>query len=179
MEPKLETIEDIGLQVEKTLQGVQETRSAFFERVTGGYYIDYQVNREEPARYKLSVAQVNQILEAAVGGEEVTTTVERRERYPVSVRYARGLRDDLSKLRRVMIPTPDGTQVPISQLASLTVRSGAPMIKTRKDSWLGSSTSIPRESTWAPAFGPRNGRWHRTFSFLPEWRRLVAKPIHL
>jgi copper/silver efflux system protein len=132
MGPKLETIEDIGLQVEQALQSVPGTRSAFFERVTGGYYIDYQVKREQAARYNLSVAQVNQILEAAVGGEEVTTTVEGRERYPVSVRYARGLRDDLSKLSRVMIPTPDGAQVPISELASLTVRSGAPMIKNEE-----------------------------------------------
>jgi Cu(I)/Ag(I) efflux system membrane protein CusA/SilA len=132
MGPKLETIEDIGLQVEKTLQGVAGTRSAYFERVTGGYYIDYQVKRAEAARYNLSVAQVNQIIEAAVGGENVTTTVEGRERYPINVRYARGLRDDLSKLSRVMVPTPDGAQVPISELADLTVRSGAPMIKNEE-----------------------------------------------
>jgi copper/silver efflux system protein len=132
MGPKLETIEDIGLQVEKTLQGVAGTRSAYFERVTGGYYIDYQVKRAEAARYNLSVAQVNQIIEAAVGGVNVTTTVEGRERYPVNVRYARGLRDDLSKLSRVMVPTPDGAQVPISELADLTVRSGAPMIKNEE-----------------------------------------------
>jgi Cu(I)/Ag(I) efflux system membrane protein CusA/SilA len=132
MGPKLETIEEIGLQVEKALQGVHGTRSAFFERVTGGYYIDYQVKREESARYNLSVAQVNKIIEAAVGGEMVTTTVEGRERYPVNVRYARGLRDNLSKLRRVLIPTADGAQIPISQLADLTVRTGAPMIKNEE-----------------------------------------------
>jgi copper/silver efflux system protein len=130
--PKIETIEEVGLQVEKVLQGVTGTRSAFFERVTGGYYIDYQVKRAEAARYNLSVAQVNQIIAAAVGGENVTTTVEGRERYPVNVRYARGLRDDLSKLSRVMVPTPDGAQVPISELADLTVRSGAPMIKNEE-----------------------------------------------
>src|SRR5438876_616198 len=132
MGPKLETIENIGLQVERVLQGVQGTRSAFFERVTGGYYIDYQVGREEAARYNLSVAQVNQIIESAVGGVQVTTTVEGRERYPVNVRYARGLRDNLSKLSRIMIPTPDGAQVPISELADLTVRTGAPMIKNEE-----------------------------------------------
>lgn len=123
--PKLETIEDIGLQVEHVLQNVNGTRSAFFERVTGGYYIDYQVKRAEAARYNLSVAQVNQIIEASVGGQNVTTTVEGRERYPVSVRYARGLRDNLSKLSRILVPTPDGAQIPISQLADLTVRTGA------------------------------------------------------
>jgi Cu(I)/Ag(I) efflux system membrane protein CusA/SilA len=132
MGPKLEMIEEIGLQVEHTLQDVHGTRSAFFERVTGGYYIDYQVKRAEAARYNLSVAQVNQIIEAAVGGVNVTTTVEGRERYPVNVRYARGLRDNLSKLSRVMVPTPDGAQVPISELANLTVRTGAPMIKNEE-----------------------------------------------
>jgi len=132
MGPKLETIQEIGLQVERVLQEVQGTRSAFFERVTGGYYIDYQVRREAAARYNLSVAQINQIIESAVGGAQVTTTVEGRERYPVNVRYARGLRDDLSKLSRVMIPTADGAQIPISQLADLTVRAGAPMIKNEE-----------------------------------------------
>jgi copper/silver efflux system protein len=132
MGTKLETIEVVGLQVEKVLQSVAGTRSAYFERVTGGYYIDYQVKRAEAARYNLSVAQVNQIIEAAVGGENVTTTVEGRERYPVNVRYARGLRDDLSKLSRVMVPTSEGAQVPISELADLTVRSGAPMIKNEE-----------------------------------------------
>src|ERR1700693_1732359 len=130
--PKLETIEDIGLQVERVLQGVPGTRSAFFERVTGGYYIDYRVKRTEAARYNLSVAQVNRIIEAAVGGQNVTTTVEGRERYPVTVRYARALRDNLSKLSRVMVPTPDRAQVPISELADLTVRTGAPMIKNEE-----------------------------------------------
>src|SRR6266699_527052 len=132
MGPKLETIEEIGLKVEQVLQGVTGTRSAFFERVTGGYYIDYQIKRTEAARYNLSVAQVNQIIEATVGGQNVTTTVEGRERYPVNVRYARGLRDDLSKLSRVMILTADGAQIPISQLADLTVRTGAPMIKNEE-----------------------------------------------
>jgi Cu(I)/Ag(I) efflux system membrane protein CusA/SilA len=130
--PKLETIQDVGLQIERALQDVPGTRSAFFERVTGGYYIDYQVKREEAARYNMSVTQVNQIIEAAVGGQNVTTTAEGRERYPVNVRYARGLRDNLSKLNRVIVPTPDGAQVPISELADLTVRTGAPMIKNEE-----------------------------------------------
>jgi Cu(I)/Ag(I) efflux system membrane protein CusA/SilA len=132
MGPKLETIEKIGLQVEHVLQGVAGTRSAFFERVTGGYYIDFQIKRAEAARYKLSVSQVNQIIEAAVGGQNVTTTVEGRERYPVNVRYARDFRNDLSKLSHVLIPTADGAQVPISELADITVRTGAPMIKNEE-----------------------------------------------
>ena len=163
MGPKLETIEDIGLQVEKTLQGVAGTRSAFFERVTGGYYIDYQVKRAEAARYNLSVAQVNQIIEAAVGGVNVTTTVEGRERYPVNVRYARGLRDDLSKLSRVMVPTPDGAQVPISELADLTVRSGAPMIKNEEGFLAGFVYVDTKDGISAPMSRRRSERWRSRF----------------
>nr|MDQ2898566.1 efflux RND transporter permease subunit [Acidobacteriota bacterium] len=113
-------------------QGVPGTRSAFFERVTGGYYIDFEVKREQAARYNLTIAQVNDIIEAAIGGRDVTTTVEGRERYPVNVRYARGLRQDLAQLSRVLVRTPDGAQVPIVELASITVRSGAPMIKNEQ-----------------------------------------------
>ena len=127
--PKLEVIEDIGLRLERILQGVPGTRSAFFERVTGGYYIDFQVKRDEAARYNLTVGQVNDIIESAIGGQDVTTTVEGRERYSVNVRYARGLRDNLSKLSRILVPAPGGAQVPVIELADVTVRSGAPMIK--------------------------------------------------
>jgi Cu(I)/Ag(I) efflux system membrane protein CusA/SilA len=165
MGPKLETIEEIGLQVEKTLQGVQGTRSAFFERVTGGYYIDYQVRREEAARYGLNVAQVNQIIESAVGGQMVTTTVEGRERYPVNVRYARGLRDNLSKLSRVLIPTADGAQIPISQLADLTVRTGAPMIKNEEGFLAG--------FVYVDTVGVDLG------SYVASAQRTVAQNVHL
>ena len=129
MGPNLETIEQIGLQVEHVIQAVPETRSAFFERVTGGYYLDFQAKREQAARYNLSIGDLNDVIESAIGGQNVTTTVEGRERYPVNVRYARGLRDNLGALSRVLVPTPDGAQVPLTELADLTVRSGAPMIK--------------------------------------------------
>ncbi|MDQ2950546.1 MAG: efflux RND transporter permease subunit [Acidobacteriota bacterium] len=129
MGPNLDEIQKIGLQVEKALQAVPGTRSAFFERVTGGYYIDFEVNREQAARYNLTVAQVNDIVGAAIGGRDVTTTVEGRERYAVNVRYARGLRQNLSQLSRVLVQAPGGAQVPMGELASITVRSGAPMIK--------------------------------------------------
>ena len=132
MGPNLDTIEQIGLQVERALQDVPGTRSAFFERVTGGYYLDFEVKREEAARYNLTVGQVNEIIESAIGGMNVTTTVEGRERYPVNIRYARAFRDDLSSLSRVLVPTPTGAQVPIIELADLTIRTGAPMIKNEE-----------------------------------------------
>ncbi|HEV8129645.1 MAG TPA: CusA/CzcA family heavy metal efflux RND transporter [Acidobacteriota bacterium] len=130
--PKLETIEEIGIQLEKVLQGISGTRSAFFERVTGGYYMDFDVDRREAARYGLSVGDVNDIIETAIGGKNITTTIEGRERYPVNVRYSRGLRQGLDQLGRVLVPTPSGAQVPLTQLAHLTLRTGPPMIKNEE-----------------------------------------------
>jgi copper/silver efflux system protein len=128
----LATIERIGLDLEKVLQQVPGTRSAFFERVTGGYYLDFEVRREEAARYGLSAGDVNDIVESAIGGANITTTIEGRERYPVNVRYARGLRDELPRLRRVLVPTPTGMQVPLEQLASIEMRTGPSMIKNEE-----------------------------------------------
>jgi copper/silver efflux system protein len=128
----LATIERIGLELEKVLQDVPGTRSAFFERVTGGYYLDFEVRREEAARYGLSAGDVNDIVESAIGGANVTTTIEGRERYPVNVRYARELRDELPKLRRVLVPTPSGAQVPLEQLASIEIKTGPSMIKNEE-----------------------------------------------
>ncbi|HEY3132314.1 MAG TPA: CusA/CzcA family heavy metal efflux RND transporter [Acidobacteriota bacterium] len=130
--PKLETIEEIGIQLEKVLQGIPGTRSCFFERVTGGYYMDFDVDRREAARYGLSVGDVNDIIETAIGGKNITTTIEGRERYPVNVRYSRGLRQNLDQLARVLVPTPNGAQVPLTQLAHITLRTGPPMIKNEE-----------------------------------------------
>ncbi|PYS94342.1 MAG: CusA/CzcA family heavy metal efflux RND transporter, partial [Acidobacteria bacterium] len=132
MGPDLDTIERIGLDLERVLQQVPGTRSAFFERVTGGYYLDFEVNREEAARYGLSPGDVNDIVESAIGGNNITTTVEGRERYPVNVRYAREFRDEIPKLRRVLVPTPSGAQVPLGQLATIELRTGPPMIKNEE-----------------------------------------------
>jgi Cu(I)/Ag(I) efflux system membrane protein CusA/SilA len=128
----LETIEKIGVELEKVLQAVPGTRSAFFERVTGGYYLDFQVRRDEAARYGLSVGDVNDIVEAAIGGKTVTTTVEGRERYPVNVRYARDLRQNLNQLGRVLVPTSTGAQIPLTQLADIRLQTGPPMIKNEE-----------------------------------------------
>ena len=130
--PDLETIQMIGLQVEKVLQGVPGTRSAFFERVTGGYYLDFEVRRDEAARYNLTVGEVQDLVESAIGGMTVTTTVEGRERYSVNVRYDRGLRDNISMLSRVLVATPDGAQIPLTQVANITMRTGPPMIKNEE-----------------------------------------------
>ena len=127
--PDLTKIEEIGRQLEHVLSPIQGTRSVFAERVTGGYYLDFELKREEIARYGLMIEDIQMIIESAVGGESITTTVEGRERYPVSVRYAREFRDDPEKLKRVLIPTVNGTQVPLGQLAQLKLASGPAMIR--------------------------------------------------
>jgi Cu(I)/Ag(I) efflux system membrane protein CusA/SilA len=128
----LDAVQQIGLRLERVLQDVPGTRSAFFERVTGGYYLDFRVNRSEAARYGLSSGDVNDIVESAIGGNNITTTIEGRERYPVNVRYARGLRDELPKLRRVLVPTPSGAQVPLEELAQIELKTGPSMIKNEE-----------------------------------------------
>jgi Cu(I)/Ag(I) efflux system membrane protein CusA/SilA len=127
--PDLTKIEQIGRQLETILNLVPGTRSVFAERVTGGYYLDFDLKREEIARYGLMIEDIQMIIESAVGGESITTTVEGRERYPVSVRYARELRDDPEKLKRILIPTINGAQVPLGQLAELRLATGPAMIR--------------------------------------------------
>jgi copper/silver efflux system protein len=127
--PELNKIEEIGRHLEMVLNSVTGTRSVFAERVTGGYYLDFELKRDEIARYGLAVEDIQMIIESAIGGESITTTVEGRERYPVSVRYARELRDDPEKLKRVLIPTMNGAQVPLGQLAEIRLTSGPAMIR--------------------------------------------------
>jgi Cu(I)/Ag(I) efflux system membrane protein CusA/SilA len=127
--PDLAKIEEIGKHIEMVLQSVPGTRTAFAERVTGGYYLDFDLKREEIARYGLALDDVQMTIETAIGGESISTTVEGRERYPVSVRYARELRDDPDRLRRVLIPAVGGAQVPLAQLADIRVVAGPAMIR--------------------------------------------------
>jgi len=122
--PDLKTIEKIGLEIEQVLANVPGTKSAFAERLNEGYYLDLLVNRREAARYGLTVGDVQAVITSAIGGETVTTTVEGRERYPVNVRYKRELRDDPDRLKRVLIPTPSGAQIPLGQLADLVITQG-------------------------------------------------------
>src|SRR6185312_3579285 len=104
--PDLETIQNVAVQIEKSLSDLPRTRSAFAERTTGGYFLDFTPNREVAARYGLTVGDINDIIETAIGGKTITTTIEGRERYPVNVRYARDFREDLDALKRVLVPLP-------------------------------------------------------------------------
>lgn len=125
----LENLEKIGLQLEGILRDIPGTRSVFAERAAGGYFLDFTLRREALARHGLSIDDVNMILMSAIGGETVTTTIEGRERYTVSVRYARELRDNLSKLRRVLVPTMSGAHLPLNELADIELKTGPAMIR--------------------------------------------------
>ena len=126
----IKKIEDLGTQIEALLPKVQGTRSVFSERTSGGYFLDFKWNRDELARYGLSIDDAQDVVMSAIGGENVTTTIEGRERYPVNVRYMRDYRSDLDSLGRVLVPTMDGqTQIPLAQLAEIQVVSGPAMLR--------------------------------------------------
>ena len=135
--PDLKTIERIGLDIEQVLANVPGTRSAFAERLNEGYYLDLIVNRREAARYGLTVGDVQAVITSAIGGDTVTTTVEGRERYPVNVRYKRELRDDPDRLKRVLIPTPSGAQIPLGQIAEIMITQGPPSISDESGALAG------------------------------------------
>src|SRR5437867_2803226 len=128
--PDLGEIQKLAVQIERELAELPETRSAFAERTVGGYFLDFTVNREAAARYGLKVGDVNDIIESAIGGKNSTTTVEGRERYPVNTRYARDFRQDIDALKRVLVPTPTGAQVPISLLTDIRYKTGPPEVRS-------------------------------------------------
>jgi len=135
--PDLGGIQDLGVQIEKALADLPDTRSVFAERTTGGYFLDFTVNRKAAARYGLTVGDVNDVIETAIGGKTIATTVEGRERYPISVRYARDYRGDLDALRRVLVPALTGAQVPIGEIAELSYRTGPPSIRNENGQLVG------------------------------------------
>ncbi len=130
--PDLETIESVGLQLEKILQQVPsiETSSVFADRIVGKPYLEFDVDRRAIARYGLSMKDIQNYIEVAIGGIKLTTTVEGRERFPVRVRYAREFRDNPEDVKKVLIPTPSGAQVPLGELAEVTFRRGPQIIKS-------------------------------------------------
>ncbi len=126
----LDTIEEIGARIESILPSVKGTRSVFAERTGSGYFLDFEWNREELSRYGLSIEEAQAVVEKAIGGDNVTTTVEGRERYPVNVRYMRDFRADMGALARVLVPASGGQrQIPLSQLATIKTVSGPSMIR--------------------------------------------------
>lgn len=127
--PDLQKIQEIGQRVENILKEIPGTRNAFAERAAGGYFLDFDLKREELARYGLTVEDANNTIAQAIGGETITTTIEGPERYSVNVRYAREYRDDITKLERVFISTPTGAQIPLVQVADIHFTTGPAMIR--------------------------------------------------
>ncbi len=149
----LEIVQQLGEHIEMVLKDVPGTKSVFAERTAGGYFLDFTLKRSELARYGLSIDQANNIVMSAIGGENVTTTIEGRERYPVNVRYFRELRGDVEKLKRILVPVSQGgggaaggmtgmgslsgspgvgsrvTHIPLEQLAEISLKTGPSMIR--------------------------------------------------
>ena len=133
----LEKIEQIGTHIESILREVDGTRSVYAERVAGGYFVDFEPRREELARYGLTIDQLHMVIMSAIGGENITTTIEGRQRFPVNLRYPRELRDDIDRLRRVLVPTPLGPQVPLAQLSDIDLVQGPSMVRDENGSLAG------------------------------------------
>ena len=137
--PDLVVLEELAGEAERIMKTLPGTLSAFGDRAAGGYYLDFDIDREKVARYGLTIGDVQDVIMSAIGGMQVTETVEGLERYPVSLRYPRDLRDNPEQLGRVLVATPSGAQVPLSQLAELRLLRGAPMIKSegaRPNAWV-------------------------------------------
>jgi copper/silver efflux system protein len=131
--PDLTTVEQTAVEIEQALladeRTAPHTRSAFAERATGGYFLDFDIDRAAAARFGLNVGDVQTVIEAAVGGVKVGETVEGRERYGILVRYAREYRDNIDALQRAFVTTANGAQIPITQVADIQFRTGPPMLR--------------------------------------------------
>jgi len=137
--PDLETLEQVGLQIEKLLKQVPsvEPSAVIADRIVGKPYLEIDIDRDAIARYGLMIRQVQDVIEVAIGGRQITTTVEGRERYPVRVRYMRELRDSIETMGRILVPAPDGTQIPLVQLADIRYVRGPQAIKSEDTFLIG------------------------------------------
>ncbi|MEZ4701119.1 MAG: efflux RND transporter permease subunit [Rhodothermales bacterium] len=139
MGPDLDVLSVVAQRVAGAVESVPGTVSAFPDKTVGGNYLDYRIKREEAARYGLTVGDVQDVIMSAIGGMNVTQTVEGLERYPINLRYSRELRDNLPALQRVLIPTPTGAQIPLSYVAAFDIVKGPPVVKSenaRKTAWV-------------------------------------------
>jgi Cu(I)/Ag(I) efflux system membrane protein CusA/SilA len=137
--PDLNKLEKLGKDIEAVMRDVPGTLSVYAERVMGGNYLDFSIDRDAIARYGLTVGDVQDVIQTAIGGMDITTTVEGLERYPVNLRYSRDFRDDIPSLESVLVPTPAGQQIPLGQLASVKYVLGPPAIKSegaRPNAWI-------------------------------------------
>jgi copper/silver efflux system protein len=135
--PTLEGIEQVGTEINQILSSLPEVRSVFAERVAQGFYVNVETNRAVAARYGLTVADVQRAVESGIGGEDIAENIEGRERFPINVRYSRDFRDNLDALRQVVISTPSGAQIPISEVARVYFSRGPAMIRDEEGQLTG------------------------------------------
>ena len=137
--PDLNVLQQVAQEIEQIMKTLPETTSAFGDRAVGGYYLDFDIDRDRAARYGLTVGAVQDVLQSAIGGMNITETVEGLERYPVNLRYPRALRGDMEALKRVLIATPTGVQIPLTMVADIHYKRGPPVIKSenaRPNAWV-------------------------------------------
>jgi len=137
--PDLNELQRISKEIEMAMKTMPDTLSAFGDRAVGGYYVDFDIDREAASRYGLTTGDVQDVIQSAIGGMNITRTVEGLERYPVNLRYPRELRDNLESLKRTLIATPTGVQIPLIQVADIKYSRGAPVIKSenaRPNAWI-------------------------------------------
>jgi Cu(I)/Ag(I) efflux system membrane protein CusA/SilA len=137
--PDLVVLQEVAQDIEITMKKLPETLSAFGDKAVGGYYLDIDINREQASRYGLTVGAIQDVLQSAVGGVNVTEVIEGLERYPLNIRYPRALRGDIESLNRVLIPTPAGHQIPLGLVADLSLSRGPSVIKSedsRPNAWI-------------------------------------------
>ena len=135
----LDVLSALGQRIEALLRGMHDVSSVFSERVVGGNYVEIDINRRQAARYGLQVEDVQDVIKTALGGMNITTTVEGLERYPVNVRYPRELRDNVEKIKRLTVPSPMGHAIPLGEIADIRVRKGVPAIKSenaKRTAWI-------------------------------------------
>jgi Cu(I)/Ag(I) efflux system membrane protein CusA/SilA len=161
----LATIERAAVEIEGVVAGIRGTRSAYADRATGGFYLDLEVDREAAARHGIRVADVQDVVATAIGGMAIAETVEGRERYPISVRYARGFREDQSWLERVLVAAPSGAQVALREVARISFATGPPMIRSEGGRLVGYVFVDPGDRPLA--------------GYVEEARRAVAERVEL
>ncbi len=137
--PDLNVLGKVALDIENIMKTLPETVSAYGDRAVGGYFLDIDIKRKVAARYGLSIGDIQDVIMTAIGGMQVSKTIEGLERYPINLRYPRDFRDTPDKIGRVLVPTPSGNQIPLSEVATISLNRGAPVVKSengRPNAWV-------------------------------------------